>query len=84
MDNKMKALIAVGASVASGCEPCLNYHIGRARETGADDRETTIAIEVARAVREGAMKNMDSIISRVMNSDASAKGPVKTGCGCGG
>jgi AhpD family alkylhydroperoxidase len=42
LDARIKELIAVGASVAANCQPCLQYHVSKAREAKADDEEINI------------------------------------------
>jgi AhpD family alkylhydroperoxidase len=37
MDEKVKELIAIGASVSAHCQPCLTYHVGKARELGVSE-----------------------------------------------
>ena len=54
-----KGLIAVSASVAAGCQPCTEYHIGHAREGGACERSIALAIVTALGVRESATRTMD-------------------------
>ena len=51
---KEKELAAVGISVASGCKPCMNYHVKAVREAGASDEEIKQAVAVALSVRESA------------------------------
>ena len=58
MDERTKELIAVGASVGAHCEPCLDYHLGRARELGASEAEITMALEIGFMVEEGARDAM--------------------------
>jgi AhpD family alkylhydroperoxidase len=82
MDSRMKALIAIGASVTANCQPCLSYHIGKAREAGADEKEVAIAIEVAKAVRTGAGNNMDKFAGSTLGKAASASPSDGCGCGC--
>ncbi|NTU63269.1 MAG: carboxymuconolactone decarboxylase family protein, partial [Chloroflexi bacterium] len=36
LDNRILELIAVGASVAANCQPCLDYNVRKALEFGAD------------------------------------------------
>jgi AhpD family alkylhydroperoxidase len=82
MDYRIKELIAVGASVTANCQPCLNYHVGKAREAGADEQEIGAAIDVAKAVRKGAMNKMDQFASTVVvGIERVAVAPQK-GCGC--
>jgi len=54
-----KTLIALGASVAAGCQPCTEFQVKAARETGACDRGIQLAVETALAVRHAATRSMD-------------------------
>ncbi len=52
LDDRIKELIAVGASVTANCyKPCLEYHVAKARETGASEEEIAEAVNVAKEVR---------------------------------
>ncbi len=82
MDNRIKKLIAVGASVTANCQPCLRYHVNTALEAGANEQEISEAIEVARAVRKGAMTKMDQFASTVFKTAEVAVGASEKGCGC--
>jgi len=66
MDIKIKELIAIGASVTANCKPCIEYHVAKARENGANDQEIAEAIEVAKMVRKGAASKTDEFISTVL------------------
>ncbi len=83
LDNRILELIAVGASVAANCQPCLEYNVGKALEFGADSQQIAEAIEVGKRVRQGAASKMDkfalSLNSAVPSSVHSADGQ----CGCG-
>ena len=68
MDTRIEELIAIGASVTANCQPCLEYHVQKARENGADDAEISRAIEVAKMVRKGATGKMDKVILSVSTS----------------
>lgn len=52
--SKEKELIAVGVSVASGCQPCTDYHIKAVRRLGAFNGEIGQAVADALAVRQAA------------------------------
>jgi len=54
MDDKTKELIAIGASVGAHCQPCLVYHLGRARELGISEEMIRDAIEIGFMVEKGA------------------------------
>jgi len=59
LDKRVISLIAVGASIAANCQPCLQSTVGQARKAGAEDQEIVEAIEVGRRMREGAAAKMD-------------------------
>ncbi|NIM05141.1 MAG: carboxymuconolactone decarboxylase family protein, partial [Armatimonadetes bacterium] len=44
MDKRTKELIAIGASITANCQPCLEYHVTKARENGAEEEEIKEAI----------------------------------------
>ena len=59
MDAKTLELIAVGASVASCCVPCLEYHVKAAREAGASHAELATAVKTGKRVRQAPMDKVD-------------------------
>jgi len=83
LDTRMKALIAVGASVTANCQPCLQYHVSNAREAGADDEDIVMAIAVAKAVRKGASAKMDDFAARVTGEASQAECGAGQACNCG-
>jgi AhpD family alkylhydroperoxidase len=82
LDTRIKELIAVGASVTANCQPCLQYHVSKARESGADEEEIAVAIAVAKAVRKGAAAKMDDFAAGIGASPALAECGANRGCGC--
>ncbi len=82
LDNRIQELVAIGAAVGANCLPCLEYHAGKAQESGADRQEVAEAIEIGKMVRKGAAVNMDRFISRLGEAVPAAL-PVQEGCGCG-
>ena len=83
IDARTKELIAVGASVTANCQPCLQYHVSKARESGADDEELAVAIGVAKAVRKGASAKMDDFAAGLASESTTAERGAGQGCGCG-
>ncbi|MGC4054728.1 MAG: carboxymuconolactone decarboxylase family protein [Paludibaculum sp.] len=59
VDPKLKVLIALGASVAAGCQPCTEFQIKAAREHGACEQGIHFAVEAALAIRQAATRGMD-------------------------
>ena len=82
MDNMKRALIAVGAAFAANCQPRLAWHISKAREAGADEKDLVMAIEVAEEVRTGAANRMDKF-ARTANGRSINEWPSnRCTCGC--
>jgi AhpD family alkylhydroperoxidase len=82
MESRVKALIAIGASITANCQPCLNYHVSKAKEAGADEAEISMAIEVAKAVRKGAAAKMDDFAVGLGATVETAECGAGQGCGC--
>lgn len=84
MDDRMKKLLAVSASVGANCHPCLEYHVGKALESGIERSEITEAVEIARTVRRGATASMDKLALKLLENNTHS--PVcdsgETACCC--
>jgi AhpD family alkylhydroperoxidase len=60
MNDKIRELIAIGASITANCQPCLQSHVERALSCGADHQEVTAAIEIGHRVQKGAAARMEA------------------------
>lgn len=69
MEDKIKVLIAVGASVTANCQPCLKTAITQAQSVGLDKKEIIEAIAIGRVVRRGAFGKMDKFASSLTGKD---------------
>ena len=65
LDANIKELIAIGASVSANCQPCVKYHVGKAREMKIDETEIQQAVEVGQMVRKGAAGQMDELLEEL-------------------
>ncbi len=70
MENKLKLLIAVGASVTANCQACLKTAVTHAQVAGVDKKEVQEAIAIGRVVRKGAFGKMDKFASNLTGKDA--------------
>lgn len=77
LDKHILELIAVGASVAANCQPCLEYNVRKAREFGADAEEIAEAIEVGKRVRQGAAAKLDKFALSLIDLEVAERK-----CGC--
>ena len=82
LDDRIRELIAVGASITANCQPCLQYHVTKALESGADGQEITEAVEVGKLVRKGAASKMDKFASSLNQGAPVTASPSTDGCGC--
>lgn len=82
VDDRIRELIAVGASITANCQPCLQYHVTKALESGADGQEITEAVEVGKLVRKGAASKMDKFASSLNQAAPLAASSSNEGCGC--
>jgi len=69
MEDKIKLLIAVGASVTANCQPCLKTAVTHAQLAGVDKKEIIEAIAIGRVVRKGAFGKMDKFASTLTGKD---------------
>lgn len=79
MDEKIKEMIAIGASVTANCIPCIQYHFAKARDVGVTDAEIKTAVQVGKMVRKGAANKWDEEISVLLSASS---GQDKTSCSC--
>jgi len=82
LSEKVKELVAVGASVTANCQPCLQYHAEKALASGAESREVAAAVEVGKQVRKGAAGKMDQFSSSMKETQPAPAGAKTSAC-CG-
>ena len=51
LTDKETELVAIGAAIGAGCQPCTQYHVGAALKSGLTPDEVRRAIDEAQAVR---------------------------------
>ncbi|MBP2642068.1 MAG: alkylhydroperoxidase like protein, AhpD family [Firmicutes bacterium] len=82
LDSRIIELIAIGVSVGVNCQPCLQYHVAKAKENGVSEQEMQEAINVGKTVRKGAAYNMDQYIAN-LGETSSVPQPADKSCECG-
>lgn len=86
MDERTKELIAIGASIGAHCQPCLTYHVEKARELGISDEDIRTAIDTGHMVEKGAMSAMKKFSGNIIAPVSSCcnstdNDPPKACCG---
>ncbi|MCK8603685.1 arsenite efflux transporter metallochaperone ArsD [Desulfoferrobacter suflitae] len=72
MNEPVKELVAIGASVGAHCQPCLEYHIQAAIELGVTADDIRQAVEVGHMVEKGAMAAMKKFSAAAVEEILSA------------
>lgn len=80
LNEKTFELIAVGATITANCQPCLEFHVRKAREAGASEAEIAEAIDAGQEVRAGASARMDRYAGELAGVQPKR---ATAGCGCG-
>lgn len=66
-------LVALGASIASNCIPCVKYHIAESRKSGLSDGEIRQAVEIAEMVRQVPARKVSGAARAMLGMSASEK-----------
>ena len=74
MDAKTKELIAIGASVSAHCQPCVTYHVAKARGFGVGEEQIQEAIAVGQMVEKGAGSAMRDFTQGLLMKPAADAG----------
>jgi AhpD family alkylhydroperoxidase len=82
LDERTMRLIAVGASLAANCQPCLQINVTAALGAGIDEHEIREAVDVGKRVRRGAASKMDRFAASLDRSAAFPEGLSSEGCEC--
>jgi AhpD family alkylhydroperoxidase len=63
-------LVAIGAAIASNCEPCFKFHFDKARKLGVSREDMLRAVTTAQNVKDSPAKVMSDLAQRHLNRDA--------------
>lgn len=67
LSNNIRELIAVGASVAGNCLPCLRYHFAEAIKAGCSVEEIDEAIRLAQMVKNRPIQDINQLAADLLN-----------------
>jgi AhpD family alkylhydroperoxidase len=82
MNERLRELIAVGASITANCQPCLQSHVQKAQKFGARPEDVSVAIEIGNQVRKGAAAKMDEVSSSLKAAGATIQPGAVIGNTC--
>lgn len=68
MDDQVNELIAIGASVACNCHPCVKFHLEKAQNLNIYPELVMKALEVGKMVRKGAAGQMNEMLMSIQKT----------------
>jgi AhpD family alkylhydroperoxidase len=75
-------LVAIGAAIASNCQPCFKYHYDQARKLGVSKEDMLLAVRTAQAVREAPARAVLELAERYLNANEPTENIPAVSC-CG-
>jgi AhpD family alkylhydroperoxidase len=75
-------LVAIGASIASNCEPCFKFHFDKARKLGVSVEDMSRAVDTAQAVKENPARAVLGLANRLLQRDKTPKDLPITQASC--
>lgn len=66
-------LVAIGASIASNCEPCFRYHYDQARKLGVSKEDMASAVAIAQSVKEAPARSILELSDRYLKSNSDSE-----------
>jgi AhpD family alkylhydroperoxidase len=69
-------LVAIGAAIASNCEPCFRFHYDKARKLGVSKEDMARAVATAKAVKESPARAVVALAEKYLDTTfATKEGP---------
>jgi len=72
--EQVAELVAIGAAIASNCEPCFKFHYDQARKLGVEDADMRRAVDLAQKVKETPARAVLDLASRCLDKKKSLAG----------
>ncbi len=69
--EQVAELVAIGAAIASNCEPCFRFHFDKARKLGVPDADVRRAVDLARQVKEAPARAVLNLADRYLDKKGS-------------
>ncbi len=67
----VQELVAIGAAIASNCDPCFKFHYDKARKLGVSAEDMLRAVRTAQGVKEAPAKAVLALAERYLTQPAS-------------
>jgi len=73
--------VAIGAAIASNCDPCFRYHFYKARKLGVSKEDMARAVATAQSVKEAPAQAVLELAKRYLQGADSPGAPAQSCCG---
>ncbi len=78
--EQVAELVAIGAAIASNCEPCFKYHYDQARKLGVSDADMRRAVDMAQMVKDTPARAMLNLAERLVGKSTSETAAKQSSC----
>ena len=75
----VEELVAIGAAIASNCEPCFRFHYDKARELGVSKEDMARAVATAQMVKDAPARAVLELADRYLGAKTEAE-PAPAAC----
>jgi len=79
--DAVKELVALGAAVASNCEPCFKFHFGKARKLGVSKEDIRLTVDMAQAVKDTPARSVITLAEKYLGEPRLQESPCCSGPG---
>lgn len=66
-------LVAIGAAIASNCEPCFRFHFDKARKLGVSKEDMALAVGTAKMVKESPARAVVELAEKYLGTKIGTK-----------
>jgi AhpD family alkylhydroperoxidase len=77
--DAVRELVAIGAAIASNCEPCFKHHYNEARKLGVSKDDMRLAVEVAHSVKVSPARSVLMLADKYLSEPRSQASPCCAG-----
>jgi AhpD family alkylhydroperoxidase len=79
--DEVAELVAIGAAIASNCEPCFKFHFDKARKLGVSRQDMMLAVRTAQAVKETPARSIIALAERYLAEKQDGLPVIQNCCG---
>jgi AhpD family alkylhydroperoxidase len=76
----VQELVAIGAAIASNCEPCFRFHFDKARKLGVSKDDMARAVATAKMVKESPARAVLEVAERYLGTKSEAQAAPAACC----